>query len=501
MRQDKENGSTSELHRGRLPGDVFLRRPRPRRVALRRVLGAPALFSTAYGDVGSSIYYALGVTAMFALGLTPLAFVIAGLLFGALALTYAEGTAAMPEAGGASSFARRSFNDLVSFIAGWALALNYVVTMAISAFAIPHYLAVFVPHLGEWPVSSIVAVGILAGLATINILGIRESARVNIGLAALDLVTQAMLVLVGIVFLLNFRTIVDNVHLGQAPEWDRLAVGIAIAMIAFTGIETVSNLSEETRNPSKNVPRAVLSVFVTILAMYTLIPLVALSAMPVFFDAGKGEFTTDLVEKFIEDPVLGIVRHLPGAFEPVFAVWVGILAATILLIATNAGMLGMSRLAYSLGRHRQLPPLFSRLHELRGTPAIAIITFTGFASLLVIPGRLDLLAGAYSFGAMLTFSFAHISVIALRIREPSMARPFKIPLNLRLRGREIPLISVIGLIGTMSAWTVVAVSQPLSRYLGLAWMVGGLLLYLLYRRSIRESPLKVLARSPGDQFA
>lgn len=438
---------------------------------------------------------------MFALGLTPLAFVIAGLLFGALALTYAEGTAAMPEAGGASSFARRSFNDLVSFIAGWALALNYVVTMAISAFAIPHYLAVFVPALGEWPASSIAAVSILAGLATINILGVRESARVNISLAALDLITQAMLVLVGIIFLLSFRTIADNIHFGEAPEWDRLAVGIAVAMIAFTGIETISNLSEETRNPSKNVPRAVLSVFVAILAMYTLIPLVALSAMPVFFDAGKGKFTTDLVEKFVEDPVLGIVEHLPGAFEPLFALWVGILAATILLIATNAGMLGMSRLAYSMGRHRQLPPLFSRVHALRATPAFAIITFTAFATLLVIPGQLDLLAGVYSFGAMLTFSFAHISVITLRIKEPDMIRPFKIPLNLRLWGRDLPLIPVIGLIGTMSAWTVVVVSRPLSRYLGLAWMVGGLLLYLLYRRSIHESPLKVLVRSSGDQYA
>jgi APA family basic amino acid/polyamine antiporter len=498
LRQDNEGPSRPELRRGQRPGDVFLRRPRPRRLALHRVLGAPALFSTAYGDVGSSIYYALGVTAMFALGLTPLAFVIAGLLFGALALTYAEGTAAMPEAGGASSFARRSFNDLVSFIAGWALALNYVVTMAISSFAIPHYLAVFVPALGDWPASSIAAVCILAGLATINILGIRESARVNISLAALDLITQAMLVLVGIIFLLSFRTIIDNVHLGEAPEWDQLAVGIAIAMIAFTGIETVSNLSEETRNPSKNVPRAVFSVFVAILVMYTLIPLVALSAMPVFFDAAKGGFTTDLVEKFVDDPVLGIVEHLPGAFEPVFSVWVGILAATILLIATNGGMLGMSRLAYSLGRHRQLPPALSQVHPLRGTPAVAIITFTGFASLLVIPGRLDLLAGVYSFGAMLTFSFAHLSIIALRIKEPTMARPFKIPLNLRLRGREIPIISVIGLIGTASAWTVVAVIRQLTLYLGLAWMFGGLLLYLLYRRSIHESPLKVLVRPPGD---
>jgi APA family basic amino acid/polyamine antiporter len=493
-----EGPNSSEIHRGRRPGDVFLHRPRPRRLALHRVLGAPALFSTAYGDVGSSIYYALGVTALFALGLTPLAFVVAGLLFGALALTYAEGTTAMPEAGGASSFARRGFNDLVSFIAGWALALNYVVTMAISAFAIPHYLAVFVPPLGEWPVTSVAAIAILGGLATINILGIRESARINIGLAGLDLLTQALLVLVGLIFLFNFRTIIDNVHFGEAPEWDRLAVGVAIAMIAFTGIETMSNLSEETRNPSRNVPRAMLSVFVAILAMYTLIPLVALSAMPVSFDAGKGEFTTDLVEKFVDDPVLGIVEHLPGVLEPTFAVWVGILAATILLIATNAGMMGMSRLAYSLGRHRQLPPLLSRLHPVRRTPAVAIMIFTAFAALLVVPGRLDLLAGVYSFGAMLTFSFAHISIIALRIKEPRMSRPFKIPLNLRLRGREVPLPAIVGLMGTMSAWAVVAINQPLSRYLGLAWMLGGLCVFLLYRRAIRESPMKALTKSDTD---
>jgi APA family basic amino acid/polyamine antiporter len=236
--------------------------------------------------------------------------------------------------------------------------------------------------------------------------------------------------------------------------------------------------------------------------MYTLIPLLALSAMPVSFDAGKGEFTTDLIDKFLEDPVLGIVAHLPGAFEHVFAVWVGVLAATILLIATNAGMMGMSRLAYSLGRHRQLPPLVSRLHPVRRTPATAIMLFTAFACLLVIPGRLDLLAGVYSFGAMLTFSFAHISIIALRIKEPNMTRPFKIPLNLRLWGRQIPVISVIGVLGTMSAWTVVVVNQPLSRYIGVAWMLGGLLVYLLYRRAIRESPLRALpmrSESRGDE--
>jgi len=474
-----------------------MRRPRLPRRGLHRVLGVPGLFSTAYGDVGSSIYYVLGVTALFALGLTPLAFVVAGLLFGMLALTYAEGTTAMPEAGGASSFARRSFNDTISFIAGWALALNYVVTMAISAFSIPNYLSVFWPALGDWPGNSVFGVAIIGSLATLNVLGIRESSRVNVGLAALDLLTQALVVIVAIIFVFNIRTIVDNIHFGEAPEWNRLMVGMAIAMIAFTGIETVSNLSEETRNPGKNVPRAVLAVFVTVMIMYTLIPLVALSAMPVHFDAEAGKFTSELVDKFKEDPVLGIVSHLPVAVEGLLSVWVGILAGTILLIATNAGMLGMSRLAYSLGRHGQLPPVVSRINAKRGTPAVAIIIFSSFAALLIVPGRLDVLAGVYSFGAMLAFSFAHLSIIVLRAREPDMQRPFKIPFNVRVRGVEIPITAVIGLMGTVLAWTVVVFNQPFSRYIGIAWMVVGLTVYLAYRWWRRRHPPPDTAAASG----
>jgi len=493
----KEDSLQPESHRGRLPGDVFVRRPRVPRRGLHRVLGVPGLFSTAYGDVGSSIYYVLGVTAMFALGLTPLAFLVAGFLFGMLALTYAEGTTAIPEAGGASSFARRSFNDTISFIAGWALALNYVVTMAISAFSVPNYLAAFSPILGEWPANSLMGVGIVALLATLNVLGIKESSGVNVGLAALDLLTQALVVIVAIVFVFNFGTIVDNIHFGEAPEWNRLMVGMAIAMIAFTGIETVSNLSEETRNPGKNVPRAVLAVFIAVMIMYTLIPLVAMSAMPVHFDAEAGKFTTELVENFKEDPVLGIVSHLPDAIEGLLSVWVGILAGTILLIATNAGMLGMSRLAYSLGRHGQLPPLFSRIHAKRGTPAAAIILFSSVAALLIVPGRLDVLAGVYSFGAMLAFSFAHLSIIVLRVREPDMPRPFKIPFNIRVRGVDIPITAIIGLMGTMFAWTVIVFNQPFSRYIGVAWMVMGLTMYVVYRWWRRRHPPADAAAAAG----
>jgi len=219
--------------------------------------------------------------------------------------------------------------------------------------------------------------------------------------------------------------------------------------------------------------------------------------MPVHFDAEAGKFTSELVDKFKEDPVLGIVSHLPVAVEGLLSVWVGILAGTILLIATNAGMLGMSRLAYSLGRHGQLPPVVSRINAKRGTPAVAIIIFSSFAALLIVPGRLDVLAGVYSFGAMLAFSFAHLSIIVLRAREPDMQRPFKIPFNVRVRGVEIPITAVIGLMGTVLAWTVVVFNQPFSRYIGIAWMVVGLTVYLAYRWWRRRHPPPDTAAASG----
>ncbi len=492
-----EGPNVSEIRRGRRPGDVFLRRPRPRRLALHRVLGVPGLFSAAYGNVGSSIYYALGVTALYALGLTPLVFLVSGLFFGATALTYAEGTAAMPQAGGSMAFARRAFSPLVSFGVGWAQLLNYMVTVAISAFAVANYLSVFWEPLGEWPWNSIFGIGVVLLLTVVNVIGVQESSRVNILLALVDLLTQALLVVLGLILVLSVGLLIDNVihpqgvmediSLGTAPTWDRFILGIAISMIAFTGIETVSNLAEETRNPAKNIPRSVLSVFATVLVMYTLIPVVALSAMPVV-EKADGGFTTDLSEKFINDPVLGIVENLGVGFSAILEVWVGILAATILFIATNAGMLGMSRLAYSMGQHRDLPPALTRLHPTRRTPAMAIIVFGALSALLIIPGEVEILAAAYVFGAMLSFTFAHASIIGLRVREPGMARPFRIPVNLRVRGREIPVTAVVGGMATLFAWLVVVVTEASGRIIGFSWLGLGLLVYLAYRWRKRARP-------------
>lgn len=480
-----------ELRRGRLPGDVYLRRRRPRTVGLFRVLGVPGLYSAAYGNVGSSIYYALGVTAFYALGLTPVVFIISGFFFLCTALSYAEGTAAMPEAGGSMAFARRGFNATVSFVAGWAQILNYIVTIAISAFAVPAYLSVFVPELGTWPTNALVGALVVGVLAGINIIGVQESSRVNVLLALLDLSTQFLIVLMGLWLLLSPEILLDNIHFGEAPTLSHFLLGISISMIAYTGIETVSNLAEETRNPGKNVPRAVLLTFGTVMIMYTLIPMVALSALPVEVQA-DGTYMTQLGEKFIEDPVLGIVKQfedLPGLLQGTLEAWVGLLAATILIIATNAGMLGLSRLAYSMGRYQQLPPVISRLHPVRRTPVVAIAVFGLVAALLILPGKIQQLASLYAFGAMLSFTFAHMSIIALRVKEPDMARPFRIGLNVRVRGRAIPLASVIGALATGGTWVVVVVTEEVTRYLGFAWLALGLVVFLLYRRSSERAAM------------
>src|SRR4029077_17011578 len=244
---------------------------------LRRSVGVPGLFATAYGNVGSSIYYALGLVAAHALGLTPLVFVFAGALFALTAKTYAEGAAMFPEAGGSSSFARHAFNEVVSFIAGWGLSLDYILTIAISAFFVPHYLGAFFLALSHSPGDVIGGVVVIVVLALINIRGLGESAKLNIALAVLDLFTQVALVALGAVLVLNPSLLVSQVHLGVAPSFSQLIFAVSISMLAYTGIETVSNMAEEARDPGEQVPKAVNLVLIAVLGLYAGISVIALS--------------------------------------------------------------------------------------------------------------------------------------------------------------------------------------------------------------------------------
>jgi APA family basic amino acid/polyamine antiporter len=454
---------------------------------LRRSVGLGGLFATAYGNVGSSIYYALGLVAFYALGLTPVVFMLAGALFALTAKTYAEGAAMFPEAGGSSSFARHAFNEFVSFFAGWALSLDYILTIAISAFFVPHYLGAFWPALTHPPGDVIGGLIVVALLAWLNIRGIGESAKLNFFLAIADLATQILIILIGAVFVLNPSLLVSQVHLGSVPTYSHLIFALSLAMLAYTGIETVSNMAEEARDPGRDVPRAVNLILLAVLGVYAGMTVVALSALPVL---GHGSHAYTLLGLppsqggFQNDPVLGIIEHLgvaPGLTH-VLRYYVGILAATILFIATNAGLIGISRLSWSLAEHRQLPGIFARLHPRYRTPWFTIVTFSVFAGILLIPGKTDFLGNLYSFGAMLSFTTAHAAVIALRFKDPDRERPYRMPGSIRVRGRDLPLTAVVGGIGTFAAWISVMALHVDARYVGTGWMVVGIAGYILYRR-------------------
>jgi APA family basic amino acid/polyamine antiporter len=476
--------------------------PRRRRQThgLERVLGAPALFATAYGNVGSSIYYALGLVAGIALGLTPLVFIVSGLIFAATAASYAEGTVRYPEAGGSSSFARHAFNELVSFGAAWAQMLNYVITIAISVIFVPHYLSIFWEPLKTNPWDVIVGIALTWLLVAINIIGIQEAARLNILLAVIDFATQLLLVLLGSILIFHPETLVDNVHWGVAPTWSEFLLAIPIGMIAYTGIETVSNLAEEARDPVRSVPRAISWVAIAVFAIYFTLPFVALSAMPVHLE--NGEYVTQLGQDppagFKNDPVLGLVANLDlhGFVLSAAKIYVGVLAATILFIATNAGVIGASRITYSMASYRQLPELFRRLHPKLKTPYVALIVFAGTgATIFLLSGQVDFLARMYAFGAMLSFTVAHAAVIQLRRRDRDLELQFRSRPNLRIGAVDWPLFAIVGGIGTGAAWLVVIVQDAPTRYAGLAWLAVGFVIYPLYRRRL-GIPLRQTTRAP-----
>ncbi|MFL5672408.1 MAG: amino acid permease, partial [Chloroflexota bacterium] len=476
---------------------------RRRQQGLERVLGTPALFATAYGNVGSSIYYALGVTAAFALGLTPVVFVIAGLIFAATAATYAEGTVRYPEAGGSSSFARHAFNELASFGAAWSQMLVYVATVAISAFFVPHYLSVFWDPLRENPWDIVGGVVVVAILVGINIIGVQEAASLNVFLAVIDFATQALLVAIGFALVLNVHILRANVDLGVAPTWSQFFIAIPVAMLAYTGVETVSNLAEEVRDPPRNVPMAYKLIAAAVFLIYFTLPLVALSALPVVQQGG--EYVTKLglppdEGGFTNDPVLGVVKNLgleQGPLLDGLEIYVGVLAATILFIATNAGVIGASRITYAMSGYRQLPLGFRRLHPRFKTPWVALVIFAGVIPMIVIlPGQTDFLGTMYAFGATLSFTVAHASIVALRYRRPDAELAYRARPNLWFRGVDWPIFAVVGGIGTLIAWLVIVLQEPVTRWAGLGWLVLGFIAYAVYRRRFIREPLTATVRAP-----
>jgi APA family basic amino acid/polyamine antiporter len=479
---------------------------------LERVLGTNALFATAYGNVGSSIYYALGVVAVYALGLTPIVFIIAGFIFACTAATYTEGTVRYPEAGGSSSFARHAFNETVSFEAAWAQMLNYIATIAVSAFFVPHYLSVFWAPLRENPWDIVGGITVILALVILNIVGVQESAKVNIVLAVTDFATQLLLVLLGFILVFSPHILIHNVHFGVAPTWSNFFLAIPIAMLAYTGIETVSNLSEEARDPLRTVPRAVLFVAIAVFAIYFTLPWIALSAMPVVHTAHDG-YKTLLGLKpsesfqgqhgYQNDPVLGVVNNLgisSASITHALRVYLGILAATILFIGANAGVIGASRITYAMSGYRQLPLVFRKIHRRFKTPWLALVVFAGAIPIaLTLTGQTAFLGAIYSFGATFSFTVAHASIVRLRMKDRDRAEAgYQAKPSMRMRGVNWPLFAIVGGIGTGLSWLVIVIQSPSIRYAGIGWLVIGFGFYLVYRRRILHQPLDETIRAPVE---
>jgi basic amino acid/polyamine antiporter, APA family len=467
------------------------------------VLGTPALFATAYGNVGSSIYYALGLTAVYALGLTPIVFLVAGIVFAMTAATYAEGTVLYPEAGGSSSFARHAFNEIVSFGAAWAQMLVYVVTVATSAFFVPHYLSIFWEPLRTNPWDIVGGAVVIVILVTLNIVGVQEAAKLSIVLAVLDFATQVLLVLLGVFLVFSPTILVDNVHWGVAPTWSNLALAIPVAMLAYTGVETVSNLAEEAREPARSVPDAYKLVAAAVFAIYLTLPLVALSALPVKMIDGRLTTLLALPPEeggYANDPILGLVQNLgvSGGILRVLEIYVGVLAATILFIATNAGVIGASRVTYSMASYRQIPEIFRRLHPTFKTPVLSLVLFAGILPILILlPGDVNFVGTLYSFGATLSFTVAHASMVRLRTKQRGSTEVFyRARPNLTISGVQWPIFAILGGIATGASFLVIVAQNPATRWVGLGWILSGLVFYVVYRGRFVKASLVHTVKAP-----
>ncbi len=470
---------------------------------LQRRLTAPDLFSVAYGEIASSIYFALGIIALHALGFTPEVLLATGILFLLVALSYAEGTTELRETGGAATFVRRAFNDFVGFVAGWALFLDYLIVTALAALFLPHYLgrALSLQALEHGPWDKVAALGVIALVAAARISRRHRIYAAAVAATAIDLGTQLLLVVLGLALLWSPDALTHGHSLGTSPSWHDIAFAIPLAMLAYTGLETVANLAEETRRPGVQLPKSLFGGIGAVVAVYVGIAVVGLMAFP----AQGG--TTQLGARWQGAPLMGIVAalktHLPDWLQVPLRVYVGLSGAVILLLAASTSISGFGRLAYSLGEHGQLPRAFGRLHRRTLVSPEAVFAAAGISGAIILLTSLlhrpvAFLASLFSFGVLLAFTAAQLAVIRLRFTEPDRRRPFKVPLNVRVRGAELPIPAVVGALLTAAVWIDAVATHPAARYAGPAWLAVGLVIYVGVRRA-RGAGLLAQVTSTDEQ--
>jgi APA family basic amino acid/polyamine antiporter len=464
--------------------------------SLGRFLGAPALYAMVYGEISSSLYYALGITAVYALSLTPAVFLAAGLLFALAAAAYAEGGATIPEPGGASAFARRAFNDLVGFIAGWATVLDFVLAISLSALFFPYYLAGALGHpgwfAGHATRATVVAVLLVVAVTVTRMVRRTAAYTVGVVVAVLDLVLQAGLAVFGLALLFSPEALRHSIVVGHVPNWNSVAFALPIAMIGYTGLEKVGSLTGVARDPEKTVPDSVRTSVFTVVLVYAAVATAAVSAFPAHADPSRSAGgTTELATRWVNTPILGLAHAIgskgPHWVDVILRVGIGLTACMILVMGIGSSFSGCARLADAMGRHSQLPAIFARPSRRVLAPLGAIVAVGVLASGFLVVGAFFSgeealsLASLYSFGILIAFMLTQAAIIWLRIDEPDLPRPFMMKGNVWIRNRRIPLPSVFGVVLSFAAWVIALGTHPGARIVGPLWMLAGLGLYAATR--------------------
>jgi basic amino acid/polyamine antiporter, APA family len=466
---------------------------------IKRLLGVPWLFAVAYSAVGFSLYFAIGVVADRGLGLTPLIFLAAGVLYVLTTLTYTEGSVMFLERGGSTTMARYAFNELISFIAGWAILIDYMIVIALAAITVPHYLSPISDSFTDSGGEVLTAGAVIAVVAAINMRGIigQRRQRVLVLLALADLALMLAVIGVGVAVAFEPDLLTAELDPFTSPSLKDVVYAAVIATVAFAGIEAASDLAPDLEFEPGDLKRVLTAGAVMVPLVYAAMAAVALMAVPVVVTPQGPE--TELAGPFIEEPVLGVVQSYEPAWLADVMQWaVVVVAPTVLVWAASTSMLGLSRHVYSLATNRQIPSWLGKLGRRYTTPYVAIAIAAVLTFALVLPGDIELLAGVYAFGALLAISIAHLSVIRLRVTDPERERPYRVPLDVTVRGHRLPLPAMVAAVITMLAWVSVIAFHGGALWLGGGWMIVGLVAYVIYRTVFESTSLTKRVTVPAQ---
>jgi len=469
---------------------------------LRRGLGSPALFGIVQGFVAASLYFAVGVVAERALGLTWVVFLIGFALFTLVMVSYVEGASLHQERGGATVIARYAFNELWSFVAGWAICLDYLILIALTAYAVSDYAAIFWHPLAHGAPELLVGLTVIAYVTVTNVRGTtaRRYDRAVV-LVLVDLVLQVVIVILGLALLFEPEVLTDPARVtGGSTSLGDLLWAIPLVLVAFSGIDASSGLAGQVAVGRRGLRRLVGVRALATLIPYVGIALVASSTLPVERAAEGGPAS------WIEAPMLGVVADFSQPWlHDVLRYLVALSAIAILVAACQAAMLGLSRLGYSLALNRQIPSRLGYLHPRFGTPVAMIGIGSVLAAILLLPADLKLLLGISAFGTTVAFTLVCLAVCRLRWKEPVRDRPYKVPFNVRVGGAELPLPAAAGALLCALALVAVLVYHGGGRWVGLGWMAFGVAVYAYYRTSEGKSltkrvtvPERTLTRARPD---